>query len=407
MATASPTCVLIADSFDDSGISQLQSIGCEVRCDSSLQEESLLAAIQEFNPTVLIVRSTKVSAAMIGSTESLALIVRAGAGFDTIDVSEASKKGVFVANCPGKNSIAVAELAWGLILSCDRRIPNQAIRLREGRWEKKAFSKTQGLYGRTLGVIGLGGIGREVVKRAKAFGMDVIAWSRSLNQDKANEWGIQWTENINELANASDVVSVHAASTPETKHIINAAFLNSMKDGSILINTSRGALIDEEALCKAVEEKNLLVGLDVFKNEPSSGSSEFNPRIATFENVFGTHHVGASTAQSQQAIASEAVRVVKHYCDQGEVYNCVNRAVETPAKSLLSVRHQNLPGVLAHVFELLSHSGVNVEEMENIMYDGAHAACARIQLSEEPNNEQLEAIRSHEHVLSTTLTPLS
>jgi len=407
MATASPTCVLIADSFDDSGISQLQSIGCEVRCDSSLQEESLLAAIQEFNPTVLIVRSTKVSAAMIGSTESLALIVRAGAGFDTIDVSEASKRGVFVANCPGKNSIAVAELAWGLILSCDRRIPNQTIRLREGQWEKKAFSKTRGLYGRTLGVIGLGGIGREVVKRAKAFGMDVIAWSRSLNQDKANELGIQWTEDINELANASDVVSVHAASTSETKHIINAAFLDSMKDGSILINTSRGALIDEEALCKAVEEKNLLVGLDVFKNEPSSGSSEFSPRIATFENVFGTHHVGASTAQSQQAIASEAVRVVKHYCDQGEVHNCVNRAVETPAKSLLSVRHQNLPGVLAHVFELLSHAGVNVEEMENIMYDGAHAACARIQLSEEPNNEQLEAIRSHEHVLSTTLTPLS
>ncbi|MEE2819235.1 MAG: NAD(P)-dependent oxidoreductase [Planctomycetota bacterium] len=407
MATTSPTCVLIADSFDDSGISQLQSIGCEVRCDSSLQEESLVAAIQEFNPTVLIVRSTKVSAAMIGSTESLALIVRAGAGFDMIDLSEASKRGVFVANCPEKNSIAVAELAWGLILSCDRRIPNQTIRLREGRWEKKAFSKTRGLYGRTLGVIGLGGIGREVVKRAKAFGMDVIAWSRSLNQDKANEWGIQWTEDINELANASDVVSVHAASTPETKHIINAAFLDSMKDGSILINTSRGALIDEEALCKAVEEKNLLVGLDVFKNEPSSGSSEFSPRIATFENVFGTHHVGASTAQSQQAIASEAVRVVKHYCDQGEVYNCVNRAVETPAKSLLSVRHQNLPGVLAHVFELLSHAGVNVEEMENIMYDGAHAACARIQLSEEPNNEQLEAIRSHEHVLSTTLTPLS
>ena len=100
---------------------------------------------------------------MIGSTESLALIVRAGAGFDTIDVIEASKKGVFVANCPGKNSIAVAELAWGLILSCDRRIPNQTIRLREGQWEKKAFSKTRGLYGRTLGVIGLGGIGREVV----------------------------------------------------------------------------------------------------------------------------------------------------------------------------------------------------------------------------------------------------
>lgn len=407
MATTSPTCVLIADSFDDSGISQLQSIGCEVRCDASLQEESLLAAIQEFNPTVLIVRSTKVNAAMIGAAESLALIVRAGAGYDTIDVNEASKKGVFVANCPGKNSIAVAELAWGLILSCDRRIPNQTIRLREGQWEKKTFSKTQGLYGRTLGVIGLGGIGKEVIKRAKAFGMDVIAWSRSLNQDKANELGIQWIEDVNELANASDVVTIHAASTPETKHIINAAFLDAMKDGAILINTSRGALIDEEALCKAVEEKDLMVGLDVFENEPSSGSSEFNPRIATFENVFGTHHVGASTAQAQQAIAGEAVRVVKHYCDQGEVYNCVNRAVETPAKALLSVRHQNLPGVLAHVFELLSHAGVNVEEMENIMYDGAHAACARIQLSEEPNNEQLEAIRSHEHVLSTTLNPLS
>ena len=407
MATTSPTCVLIADAFDDAGIAQLQSIGCEVRCDATLKEESLLAAIQEFSPTVLIVRSTKVSAAMINATESLALIVRAGAGYDTIDVSEASKKGVFVANCPGKNSIAVAELAWGLILSCDRRIPNQTIRLREGRWEKKVFSKTQGLYGRTLGVIGLGGIGKEVVKRAKAFGMDVIAWSRSLNQDKANELGIQWAEEVLEIARNSDVVSIHAASTPETKHIVNEAFLDAMNDGAILINTSRGALIDEEALCKAIEEKGLIVGLDVFEDEPSSGSAEFNPQIASFENVFGTHHVGASTAQAQTAIAEEAVRVVKKYCDSGEVLNCVNRAIDTPAKALLSVRHQNLPGVLAHVFELLSHAGVNVEEMENIMYDGAHAACARIQLSEEPNNEQLDAIRSHEHVLSITLTPLS
>ena len=407
MTKSSPTCVLIADVFDDAGISQLQSIGCEVRCDATLKEDSLIGAIQEFNPTVLIVRSTKVNAAMIGASDSLALIVRAGAGYDTIDVNEASQKGVFVANCPGKNSIAVAELAWGLILSCDRRIPNQVMRLREGHWEKKAFSKTQGLYGRTLGIIGLGGIGKEVVKRAKAFGMEVIAWSRSMNDEKANELGIQWTEDILEIASSSDVVSIHAASTPDTKHIISTTFLDAMKDGSILINTSRGALINEDALCKAIEEKNLLVGLDVFEHEPSSGVAAYSPRLASFENVFGTHHIGASTAQAQSAIADEAVRVVKRFCDSGEVFNCVNRAIETPAKALLAVRHQNLPGVLAHVFELLSHAGLNVEEMENIMYEGAHAACARIQLSEEPKNEQLDAIRSHEHVLSITLTPLS
>ncbi len=407
MAETSPICVLIADAFDEAGVAQLQAIGCDVQCDASLKESSLLDAIKACNPTVLIVRSTKVSAEMIESADSLALVVRAGAGYDTIDVATASKQGVFVANCPGKNSIAVAELTWGLILSCDRRIPNQTSLLRDGRWEKKAFSKTQGLYGRTLGVIGLGGIGKEVVSRAKAFGMDVIAWSRSMNQEKADALGIRWSDDVLDIARTSDVVSIHAASTPETKHIINAEFLQSMQDEAILINTSRGALIDEEALCTAVKKKNLIVGLDVFDQEPSSGSAKFAPAIAEFENVFGTHHVGASTAQAQAAIADEAVRIVKHYVDHGEVLNCVNRAVVTPAKALLSVRHQNLPGVLSHVFELLSHAGVNVEEMENIMYAGSHAACARIQLSEEPNNNQLEAIRAHEHVLSITLTPLS
>ena len=205
----------------------------------------------------------------------------------------------------------------------------------------------------------------------------------------------------------SDVVSIHIASNPETEHLIDATFLQAMKDGAILVNTSRGKVIDEEALVDAVKEKHLCVGLDVYQNEPSSGDTGFSPEIVSQPCVYGTHHVGASTEQAQDAIAMEAVRIISTYIQSGEVLNCVNRAKSTPAKAILSIRHLNLPGVLAHVFDSISHSGINVEEMENIIYEGAEAACARIQISEIPTQEQITQIRDNSNVLSVTVSSIN
>lgn len=398
--------VLMADTFCDKGVIELESNGCTVTVDPSLKDESLLAAITEFNPDILVVRSTKVSSELFDASERLSVVIRAGAGYDTIDVEGASNRGIFVANCPGKNSIAVAELTWALILSCDRRVPDQVIALRDGSWNKKEYADAKGLHGRTLGIIGLGGIGQEVARRGIAFGMKVMAWSRSLTEEKASEWGVCKCDSMIDLAEKSDVVTVHVSKTTETNQLIDTQFLNAMNDGSIFVNTSRGNIVDESALVSATRDKKLRVGLDVYVDEPTTGKGTFSPEIISQACTYGTHHVGASTQQSQDSIAQEVIRIINSYSSSGIVPNCVNRAQTSHAKAMLSVRHRNLPGVLAHVFESISHAGVNVEEMENVIYEGAKAACARIQLDDQPTPEQIATIRENENILSVNVSTI-
>lgn len=396
--------ILIADKFEAVGVEGLKQLGCEVRVNADLTPETMADAIGDAD--VLIVRGTKVPAAVFERAKTLSLVIRAGAGVDSIDVAAASAKGVYVANCPGKNAIAVAELVWGLILSCDRRIPDQTIDLRAGKWSKKEYSKAAGLYGRTLGIVGLGQIGREVATRGKAFGMKVVAWSRSLTEDQADAVGVGYCSNIVNLAKMSDVVSVNCASTPDTRNLINEQFFNAMRPNACLVNSSRGNVVDSAALANAIRSKHIRAGLDVFANEPAGGDGAFADPIVKEPGVYGSHHVGASTDQAQQAIAKETVRIVAEYIKSGNVLNCVNRAASTPATCMLTVRHINRPGVLAHVFYTLGQAGINVEEMENIIYDGYHAACARIQLDQAPRQEHLNAISANESVLSVSLTNL-
>ena len=394
---------LIADKFEQAGLDGLQSMGCDVHFDPDLTADTLPAAIIKHDPDVLIVRSTKVQAEAVKVARKLSLITRAGAGFDTIDVEAASAKGIFVANCPGKNSIAVAELTWALILCCDRRVPDQTADLRAGTWNKKEYSKSAGLCSRTLGIVGMGRIGREVARRGKAFGMRVIAWSRSLDEVKADELGVGYCANLVNLAKLSDVVSVHVAATGETKGLIGQKFCAALRPGAYLINTSRGSVVDEEALTRAIREKGVRAGLDVFSTEPGSSTGQVTDPIIQEPGVYGTHHIGASTAQAQLAIAAEVLRIIENYQKTGEVLNCVNRAASTSATNLLTVRHLNHPGVLAHIFYTLGQGGINVEEMQNTIYRGAKAACARIQLDQCPSAEQLSAIRANDDVMSVSL----
>src|ERR671920_121643 len=206
--------VLVADKFEKSGIDGLKAAGCEVIYQPDLKDDALTAAISETAADVLVVRSTEVTAPML-EAGSLALVVRAGAGYNTIDVATASKRGIYVSNCPGRNAIAVAELAFALILALDRRIADNVVTLRRGEWNKKEFSRARGLYGRALGLIGVGKIGQEMIPRARAFGMPVVAWSRSLNAERAALLGVDLKGSPREVASASDVVSVHLALNPE------------------------------------------------------------------------------------------------------------------------------------------------------------------------------------------------
>lgn len=401
------TTVLVADKFEKVGVDGLAELGCRVVLRPELTTADLPAAIRESDAKILVVRSTKVDAAALASGASLSLVIRAGAGIDTIDVPTASKLGVFISNCPGKNSIAVAELVMGLILSCDRRIPDQVADLRAGTWKKGDYQKARGLHGRILGVVGLGQIGQLIVDRARAFGMTIVAWSRQLTVEDAARQGIGYCLTPLEVARLADVVTLNVAATAETKQLVNAEFLSAMKPGAYLINTSRGTVVDEAALERAVRDKGIRVGLDVFDPEPAGASGSFTNSIVQAPGVYGTHHVGASTDQAQVAIAHEVVRICKAYIETGAVPNCVNRQARSRATHVISVRHQNKPGVLAHVFAILSNAGINVEEVENIMYYGALATIARIHVDREPQAETMSAIRSgNEHIISVELSSI-
>ena len=399
--------VLIADKFEKVGVDGLKDLGCAVEQNADVKADELPALMKQLNPKILIVRSKKVSEAALAAAPGLSLVIRAGAGIDNIDVKAASRLGIFVSNCPGRNSIAVAELILGLLLSLDRRIPDQAADLRAGLWKKGEYAKGRGLHGRTLGIVGLGQIGREVAKRAQAFGMKVVAWSRNLTIEEADRLNIGYCETPLEVARHSDAVSINVAGSAETKHLVNAEFLAAMHDGAYLINTSRGSVVDEVALEKAARERGIRAGLDVYAEEPAGSSGEFRPAIAAVPGVVGTHHVGASTDQAQVAIAHEVTRIVQAFMNTGTAPHCVNRLARSAATHVLSVRHQNRPGVLAHVFGVLAQRGVNVEEVENIPYHGAQAAVARIHVARPPDAGALEAIREgNADIISAELTPV-
>jgi D-3-phosphoglycerate dehydrogenase / 2-oxoglutarate reductase len=384
--------ILVADKFEKSGLAGLAELGCDVVYQPDLKEETLTEAIRTTGAEVLVVRSTRVTRPMLEAGR-LSLVVRAGAGYNTIDVEAASERGIYVANCPGKNSVAVAELAFALMLALDRRMVDNAADLKRGVWNKKEYGKARGIFGSTLGLIGVGGIGKEMIPRGRAFGMPIVAWSRSLTPEKAQALGIERKATPADVAAAADVVSVHLALKPETKGLIGADFFAAMKPDSFFINTSRAEVVDQAALTRAVEEKKLRAGLDVFAEEPAGGSGDVKAPIFDLPGVIGSHHIGASTDQAQEAIAAETVRIVRDYQETGRAPNVVNLARKSPACCLLVVRHYDRVGVLASVFDQLKEAGINVQETENIVFDGAKAAVARIHLEQRPTEKTLGSIR--------------
>jgi D-3-phosphoglycerate dehydrogenase len=388
--------VLIADPFEQTGIDGLDKAGCEVVYRPDLKDAALAEAIGTTRAEVLIVRGTRVTAPML-EAGGLSLVVRAGAGYNTIDVAAASKRGIYVSNCPGRNAAAVAELVFALILAIDRRIPENVADLRAGRWNKKEYSKARGLFGRTLGLLGFGNIGSAVAARAHAFGMPVVVWSRRFATSAAQAPSFVTTaSSLQQVAEQADVLSIHLALTPETRGLVDGSVLERLRPGACVVNTARAEIVDHAALERAVRERSLRVGLDVYAGEPPGATGDLADPLVALPGVYGTHHIGASTEQAQEAIAAETVRVVATYKTTGKVPNVVNLATKTPATHRLIVRHRDRPGVLAHVFDRLRSGQINVQETENIIFEGAEAAVARIDLDGAPSEALLTAIR-HGH----------
>lgn len=314
--------VLIADRFSEEARASLAADGFDVRYAPDARDEALVRAIADMRATVLVVRSTQVTAEMLRAGQ-IALVIRAGAGFNTIDVETAKSLGIYVANCPGKNSNAVAEIAFGLIIALDRQIVANTADLRKGLWRKASYSSARGLAGNTLGLVGVGRIGRTMIPRAHAFGMRVVGWSRSLTVENAAVLGIERKASPVEVAQSSDIVSIHVSLTEDTRGLAGRAFFEAMREGAIFINTSRAEVVDEIALEWAVRERGISAGLDVFEGEPPSGTGEIDNPLFELGGVIGTHHIGGQTSEAQRAIADETVRIIREYRDRGVVLNLV------------------------------------------------------------------------------------
>lgn len=322
--------ILIADKLETEAIKGLEALGCSVQTSPDLTPDTMPDALRKLEPDILIVRSTKVPASVLDSSTTLKGIIRAGAGVDNIDVASATRHGIAVCNCPGMNSSAVAELAMGLLIACDRRIPQQTTELKTGHWNKKEFSKSRGLLGRTLLVIGRGAIGREVVHRAKAFGLRILIEEPALTPQWAKEIGLELIgptrEDLLDAVERADAITIHVPLLDETRGLCNAEFFGRMRRGTIFVNTSRGPIMDEAALLEAVKAKDIRVGLDVYNDQPSEKDCQWRPKIAEHPNVITTHHIGASTEQAQLAVAEEVVRIVKVFRESGRFENQVNQA---------------------------------------------------------------------------------
>lgn len=397
--------ILFADAVDAARVAALEADGHQCRLDATLTSDTLPSAVGDAE--VLVVRSTKVTTAAIEAASDLALIVRAGAGTDNIDKGAASESGIYVCNVPGRNAIAVAELTMGLLLAVDRQIADGAADLRRGVWDKTRYTKAEGIAGKTLAIVGLGEIGLAFAERAKAFDLTIAAERKPGRSDatlaRIRSIGIRLTDSRQELLSGADIVSIHVPRAADTSHMVDDEFIDTLPVGSILLNTSRGDVVDEAALLRGLEQREMRAGLDVFADEPPTGSGSFESALASHPRVVGSHHIGASTVQAQESVADGMIEVIEAYA-AGNVVNCVNLAPNRREATCLSVRHLDRVGALARILEVLSSNGLNVEQMENQLFSGGGAAVATINVNRTLTAETKRAIEAIDDVIAVTVT---
>lgn len=397
--------VLVTDAFDSVAAETLRESGFDVIHNPMLDSDTLASAARDLHPQVLVVRSIEVGAAALEASNQLALVICAGSDARCVDLDAASRLGVMVSHCPGRNAAAVAELAVGLMLACDRRIPDQVANLRAHQAGHDWHSGAAGLAGRTLGIVGLGQVGQEIARRGLAFGMHVVAWSKNITEDRCDALGVDFCSNLVNLAKLADVVSVSVTGNEETRGLLGEKFFNALRPGTILINTSGGNVCDEAALLNAVRNRGVRAGLDIFDLEGGTATAT-EAALAAEPGVYGTFRVGACTEQARLSIDSEVVRILRAWRTDGTVLHCVNVAEHTAASSLMMVRHENRPGVLARIFDVLGKASINVEQMDNQISASGSAAIARVFMATEPSAHVVSAVRACPHVFGVTVTSL-
>ncbi len=399
--------ILIADALDPARVRTLEAHGHECRLVPTLTAEELPEHVAGHD--VLVVRSTRVTARTLRSADRLQLVVRAGAGTNTIDLDTAAELGIYVCNVPGRNAVAVAELAMGLLLALDRNIPDNVAELRAGRWDKKRFARARGIHGTSVAVLGLGAIGLEFAARARAFGMEIHALEKDRPPSvraRIADLDIHLAADLPTLLGAVDVVSLHVPLTDETRGMVDRGFLGALRDGAWIINTSRGELVDAEALLEALDTRGMRAALDVFPDEPATPTATYDSRLARHPSVYGTHHIGASTAQAQASIADGVVEIIDAFT-AGRVLHCVDLETETLGETTLLVRHRDRVGVLSAVLTALREAGINIQQMENRVFRGAVAAVATLHVEGTIDDTLRSRLAAIDDVIQVTVRPRS
>ena len=319
-----PTRVVVADELPAAAFEQLRRPGWEVIATFGRPREELTRALA--GADALVVRSaTRVTSDLIGEAPRLRVIARAGTGVDTIDVDAATERGILVINAPGANPVSVAELTMAFILALARRVPAADASMKAGQWEKKKFTGGE-VLGRTLGLVGFGRIGQEVACRAQAFGMNVIAFDPYLSPEAMADAGAT-PVGLDALLAQSDVISLHAPASPETKHLINRERLARCRKGVFIVNTARGDLVDPAALAAAIQDGQVAgAALDVFEKEPPADAT-----LQRLPEVIATPHIGASTREGQDRVGIETVEALADFLDRGLIRNAVNAPAVPPA----------------------------------------------------------------------------
>jgi D-3-phosphoglycerate dehydrogenase len=390
--------ILVACELPEFAIAELRTLTTEIAYHPDARPDEL----RELMPGVgiLVVDSRRVSPDAIHRAETLQMIVHAGPGTGDVAIADASAQGVFVTHCPDQHSVAVAELAFGLMLALDRHIVESTLALREGRWTRGESKDSRGLAGRTLGLLGFGPACREIAARAQAFGMTVIAWCpASAPEDYATKY-IRFCTSPRELARQSEVVVVSASADGEESRLLaDADFVENMKEGASLVHVGGPGAVDEAALARIAPVRKLRVALDVFSSEPAADSARFRSRLCELSGVIGTPHVAAITEQARNATAAEVVRIVRSFLVSGEALHCLNLLEHSPATWQLMLRVRDAVGVMAAILDAIRADGINAEEITSRVFVGARAAWCTIALDERPSTEALEAIRALHDVL--------
>jgi len=324
--------VLVSDPISQHGVAALAEGGLlDVTFQPGISHEELLKIIPQY--AALVVRSqTKVSADVIAAAKNLKAIGRAGVGVDNVDVPAATQRGIVVMNTPGGNTVSTAEHAFSLLVAMARNIPQADANVKAGQWDRKKFQGVE-LHGKTLAVLGMGRIGTEVAKRAMAFGMHVLAYDPYLSEARAKSLQVELIENLDDAIPRADFITMHMPLTAETRHMLNAKRLASMKKGARVVNCARGGLVDEQALAENLLSGHLAgAALDVFETEPPSAESI----LRKVPNIVFTPHLGASTAEAQESVGIEIAHAIRAALLDGTINNAVN-APSVDAKTLASL----------------------------------------------------------------------